>query len=79
MFSFIPCKPYQNGEGFGRPEIKIDGFVNPRLKQGFKFHRPGLDLSIDEIGNLWRTVREQVIKQDLALGVFATLPAEASR
>lgn len=72
MFSFFPCLPYDaGGQGFVRPEIRIDGVITPRLTQGKRLNRQ------PHVGNaeaLWDEVVRQVIAQGLALGVHADLP-----
>lgn len=72
MFSFFPCSPYDQGErGFARPEIHIPGFITRHLTQGKKIAR---DLSLTEMGELWKQVVGQVESQGLALGTHAELP-----
>jgi hypothetical protein len=72
MFSFFPCQPHaEDGRGFGRPEIQIPGRITNHLTQGKKIAR---DLTIEELGDLWRRVAEQVEDQGLSLGVHADLP-----
>lgn len=74
MFSFFPCLPYdQDGDvAFARPEIRIDGYVNPALKQGYKIHLR--DLTAADLHDLWEHVKMQVRKTGLRLGTCAALP-----
>ncbi len=71
-FSFFPCQPYdERGHGFARPEVRIPGYVTPQLNQGKKIAR---DLTLTQLGELWQEVVQQVLEQQLALGVYAKLP-----
>lgn len=75
MFSFFPCRPYDQGErGFARPEIDIPGFITRHLTQGKKIAR---DLSLTEMRELWDQVVHQVEAQGLALGTYVELPPES--
>jgi hypothetical protein len=74
MFSFFPCQPHtEDGRGFPRPEIRIPGRITPHLTQGRKI---AADLTVQELGVLWRQVARQVEEQGLSLGVHAALPRE---
>lgn len=72
MFSSFPCAPYGEGQSFARPEIRIDGYVNPALRQGYKIYRR--DLTAHDLRGLWERVASQVRDAGLQLGVFAALP-----
>lgn len=77
MFSFFPCQHYaKNCRGFARPEVCILDFVTPQLTQGKKIAR---DLSLGELGALWRTVVSQVEAQGFSLGTHAELPRARQR
>jgi len=72
MFSFVPCRPYaHNGHGFRRPVIELPGLITPHLQQGKKIAR---DLTLAEIGQLWKQIVRQVEDQGLFLGTYAALP-----
>lgn len=72
MFSFFPCLPHaEDGRGFARPEIQLPGCITGHLTQGKKIAR---DLTVAEVGELWRHLAEEVEEQGLSLGVHAELP-----
>ncbi len=74
LFSFVPCQPYdRNGNGFARPEVRIPGFTTGHLTQGKKMAR---DLSLTEIGELWKQVVRQMEDQGVSLGTYAMLPSQ---
>lgn len=74
MFSFAPCLPAgDETRGFQRPEIKLDGLINPkstRSTRGANVQRP-----ISDVFEAWQSVVSQVRAQGLELGVtFETPP-----
>jgi hypothetical protein len=71
MFSFFPCLPAECAEGFPRPTIDLPGIISPSLKQGIKGHGP---MTIDQATELWRDVVQQVVEQELQLGISAEIP-----
>jgi hypothetical protein len=74
MFSFAPCLPADVGaQGFARPSVRLDGLVTPNLKMGFKSTR---GLSARDVRQLWDSVTEQVVRQDLALGTRFAMPQQ---
>lgn len=76
MFSFVPCLPYEpNTNGFARPVIKIEGATRDNLTQVYKL-TPKTDLH--GIKRLWDEVVQQVLVQELMLGVFTELPRKVS-
>jgi hypothetical protein len=72
MFSFVPCLPVEDPKlGFARPDLQLDGVVNPRNVMAAK-----LTLA-DDLATMkahWDAVASQVLEQDLALGTRATMP-----
>ena len=72
MFSFFPCKPVAESEGFARPRIKLPGIVNPKLGMGLKIGKP---VSLETAKGKWQAVAEQVLKAGLRLGVRVDMPA----
>ena len=72
MFSFFPCKPYEDSlEGFSRPAIAIDGIINPRNWRSVKM--TSLE-SLDVARHLWERIADQAMHHGLALGVHAATP-----
>lgn len=72
MFSFFPCMPFVNGtSGFVRPTIRDSRFITDNLKQGKRLNRQADLASVREF---WRSVVEQVLAQDLWLGINAKMP-----
>jgi hypothetical protein len=73
MFSFAPCLPEEAaaGRGFARPAIRLPDFIKPGMTMGFKLNRA---LSYDKIAKLWNTIVQQILDQDLALGVEFAMP-----
>ena len=72
MFSFFPGQPSEDPhEGFSRPAIVIDGIINPRNWRSVKMTPLG---SVDSIRHVWEQVVDQVLDQDLTLGVHAATP-----
>lgn len=75
MFSFVPCQPPDPSCGFTKPTVRLPDLVNPRSRQAPK--RSAIDG--DVLAEAWRSVRRQVLDQDLLLGVaFDAPPREAS-
>ena len=73
MYSFFPALPMESdGNGFSRPIINLPGYMTPHLLQGRKTTEVGEELAND----LWQSVVDQVLQQDLMLGVRAELPKE---
>jgi hypothetical protein len=72
MYSFVPCQ-LANGvkSGFARPEIKLDGLINPNLRQQARSSEP---LDVATVAGLWRQVVGQVLDQRLALATRLELP-----
>ncbi|RFU69506.1 hypothetical protein D0469_09070 [Peribacillus saganii] len=71
MFSFFPCQPYADQNvGFRRPVIKIDDFLTGNLMMGYK----ASNVDQETVKRLWESVVEQVIKQELVLGVQTDFP-----
>jgi hypothetical protein len=72
MFSFFPCIPREEGcQGFKRPVIEMPGLVTPALNRKFRLNC-GLDKR--QIRDDWQSVVEQVLRQDLWLGIQAQMP-----
>lgn len=72
MFSFFPCLPFEEPpRGFPRPVVRLDRVISPRNWRAAKMTR--LD-SLDDAFRIWRQVVNQVLDQDLALGVRALAP-----
>lgn len=72
MFSFAPCLPLRGGPvPFDRPTVRIPGVVNWKLQQGKRLN-PQEDPS--DVQHLWESVVEQILDQDLALGISIDLP-----
>ncbi|MCL2369926.1 MAG: hypothetical protein FWC80_01675 [Firmicutes bacterium] len=72
MYSFFPCKPYNNSEkfSFARPQIKLD-IMTPNLKQNLKYCN---ESDISEEYSIWNEIKEQIIGKGLYLGVSAEEP-----
>lgn len=72
MFSFFPCLPLENGSvGFARPIIKDSRVITSNLRQGKRLN-PQADRA--QLRDLWRSVVDQVLQQDLWLGIQAHMP-----
>ena len=71
MFSFVPCLPATTAGSFARPIIQLDGVINPRNKQTPILNR-GTSLS-DAVAR-WRSVKEQVERKGLKVGVSVDVP-----
>ncbi len=69
IYSFVPARISSlNSQGFLRPEINLDG-INPNSHQNYKYIiKSG---SIDEVNELWKEIKNQVLKQQLypAIGI----------
>jgi len=77
MFSFAPCLPAAAApEGFARPAIRHPGVVTPGLMMGAKATRR---VPLETVRQVWESVVEQVVDQDLALGVRFDLPRRRER
>jgi hypothetical protein len=64
MFSFVPCRPAaERNSGFARPVIELNGLINPHARMQARM----LDVGVDEIPDLWRSVVETVRADGLAL------------
>jgi len=72
MYSFVPCR-LANGvkSGFARPEIKLDGLINPNLRQQARSSEP---LDVATVPDLWHQVVGQVLDQRLALATRLDVP-----
>jgi hypothetical protein len=71
MYSFVPCLP-SAGRGFARPELHIDGFIDPDLRMQARSSKP---LDPESVAELWNEVVDQVTGQGLALATQLELPA----
>ncbi len=72
MFSFFPCLPLDEGRrGFARPVIVGSRFITNHLRQGKRLNRQTTQVQVRE---LWQSVVEQVLAQDLYLGIQADMP-----
>jgi hypothetical protein len=71
MFSFFPCLPANESQGFPRPAMQLPAFVNPALKQGIKSNGP---LTQVRVSGAWRSVARQILAQKLCLGISAQFP-----
>lgn len=72
IFSFFPCLPHEEPtQAFPRAVVQLDGVVNPRNWRACKMTRL---TSLDGAHRIWEQVVEQVLDQDLALGVAADTP-----
>lgn len=70
MYSFFPCLPYEEmTRGFARPRIRLPE-INNRQSRGINPHVG----TLDEMKILWGKVTNQVRRQQLCLGVHATMP-----
>ena len=81
IFSFFPCKAFQDGEGFSRPIISFDPEHEPISKiHVFKFDNKkaiGYSCTIvnpDQVIQLWDIVKKQVLAQGLSLGIWTEEP-----
>jgi hypothetical protein len=73
MFSFFPCRPAETGaeQGFARPVLRRAGIITDNLTQGRRLN-PQSDPAA--VKALWTDVANQILAQDLHLGVHADLP-----
>jgi hypothetical protein len=72
MFSFFPCLPREQApQGFVRPSIRLPGVVNPLSSRNIKLTSVE---SLEAAHAIWREVVDQVVEQDLLLGVHAEIP-----
>ena len=76
MFSFFPCRPYQNNitNGFARPIIQIKDVITDNHTQGIKYEHPNHPKNIQTNQKLWEEVRKQVENANLNLGIYTELP-----
>lgn len=59
MYSFVPCRPATGGtSNFARPEIKLDGLINPNLRMQARSSDP---LDVATVAGLWGEVAEHVL------------------
>ena len=71
MYSFFPASPADDGPGFARPAIELDGhYFTKKLPRNHK-RRPA---SLETLDSLWRSLVEQVHDEGLVLGVHAAPP-----
>lgn len=64
MFSFVPCRPAVGAQsGFARPAIDLNGLINPDARMQARM----LDVSVESIPELWRTVVATMRSDGLAL------------
>lgn len=79
MYSFFPCKPYADGQGFKRIPLNHDKYINPHLTQKIqsrdKDSSPWI-VERDEAYDFWNSIRLQVLQneQDLRLGIWTKEP-----
>ncbi len=75
MFSFFPSTPPAE-RGFPRPAVTLPAqYFTDGLQQGAKGHALGSPcLDISEVKDLWQSVRDQVERNGLELGVAAKVP-----
>lgn len=72
MYSYFPCLPYEEeGKGFARPRIRLEGIITDNLPQGKKLNPQP---SLNGVKRLWDDVAAQVRDQALALGVYTEMP-----
>jgi hypothetical protein len=70
-FSFVPCRPFETGGGFSRPDIHLQrGLIEPNLRMGAK----ATQTSAGELASIWKLVVDQVADAGLALGVRMDVP-----
>lgn len=75
MFSFFPCIPYrQHSKGFARPVIKLEFSDNQTRKYQIKCYN-----KIEDIRKLWKNVKNQVLRNNLMLGISADLPKQNNK
>lgn len=71
MFSFFPCCPHKEmPQGFVRPTISLPCVVSDRNKRGRKYTYG----TTAEFKIHWKSVVDQVERQNLSLGVYTELP-----
>lgn len=74
MYSFFPCRPAACcPDGFPRPTIQTPQFITDTLAQGRRLNPQN---SIDDVSRQWQDVRDQVMRQQLDIGVYARMPAQ---
>ena len=72
MFSFVPCLPLKGDSvPFERPSIDIPGITNWKLQQNYRLNPQG---SLEDVRILWERTVDQVVGQDLPLGLSVNLP-----
>ena len=72
MYSFFPCRPAAAcPAGFARPRIINPQVITGTHTQGRRLNKQG---SLDEVQRLWEDVLNQVIHQNLDIGVYARVP-----
>lgn len=78
MFSFFPCKPYQQSikNGFPRPIIQIRDVITDNHRQGIKYNHPNHPKNIQTNQMLWQEVKKQVENANLKLGIYTDLPPQ---
>lgn len=74
MFSYFPCRPYDEiGKGsFCRPKLDLKIIAQNKM-QNYKLNPQN---NINDVKNLWIDVKDQIIKQDLMLGIKAKMPIQ---
>lgn len=73
MYSFAPCLPAAGRRGgFARPELQIEGLIDPDLRMQARSSKP---LDAETIREFWNEVVHQVTRQGLALATRLELPA----
>jgi hypothetical protein len=72
MYSFVPCMPSIGARfGFARPEITLDGLIDPDLRMQARSSEP---LEAETIAELWNDVLHQVTRYGLGLATRLELP-----
>lgn len=73
IYSFVPCVPAGGRrDGFARPELQIEGLIDPNLRMQARSSKP---LDPETIRELWNEVVDEVARQGLALATQLELPA----
>jgi len=73
MYSFVPCLPAAGKQsGFARPELRLDGLIDPGLRMQARSSKP---FDAEKVAELWDEVVAQVTGQGLALATRLELPA----
>lgn len=71
LFSFVPCRlANEENSRFARPVIDLPNLINPNLAMAARC----VPLAPCDIERVWRSVSEQVLAQDLLLGVKLSRP-----